>query len=128
MNKNKIIIIINRPITEVFEFTTNPINTHLWIPEIKEEVSEKYPPNINTIYKNKESSGKWNYYRVIEFVRDGVFALRSEDDNYFVRYSYKKINESKTEMQYLEWVKEGEIKNPFTLEILQNLKKIMENP
>jgi len=34
MKENKITIIINKPIREVFEFTTYPKNTHLWIPSI----------------------------------------------------------------------------------------------
>ena len=48
MKQNKIIVIINRPIEEVFEFTTNSKNTHLWIPSIEEEIAEEYPPKINT--------------------------------------------------------------------------------
>ncbi|MFH0978414.1 MAG: hypothetical protein V1837_03875 [Candidatus Woesearchaeota archaeon] len=126
MNENKIVIVINKSIKEVFEFTTNPKNTHLWIPQIKEELSDKYPPEIHTIYKNRGSSGKWNYYTVIEFDKDKIFTLKSSDYNYFVRYTYEKLSETKTEMEYFEWVKEGKIKNPFTQEILQGLKEIME--
>jgi len=48
MKENKISIIINKPIEEVFEFTTNPKNTHLWITSIVEEVSDEYPPKIGT--------------------------------------------------------------------------------
>ena len=72
MNKNKIVIVINKSIEEIFEFTTNPKNTHLWIPQIKEELSDRYPPKINTIYKNLGSSGEWNYYKVIEFEKDKI--------------------------------------------------------
>ena len=46
MKENKITVIINKPIGEVFEFTTNPKNTHLWIPSIEEEIAEEYPPKI----------------------------------------------------------------------------------
>jgi len=126
MNKNKIVIVINKSIEEVFEFTTNPKNTHLWIPQIKEELSDKYPPEINTIYNNRGSLGKWNYYTVIEFDKHKIFTLKASDNNYFVRYTYEKLSETKTEMEYFEWVKEGEIENPFTQEILQGLKEIME--
>lgn len=127
MNKNKITIIINKPISEVFEFTTNPKNTHLWIPQIKKEISDKYPPQINTVYKNQGKPGKWNSYVVIELEKDRIFTLRASDNNYFVRYTYKKLSETKTEMEYFEWVKKGDIEEPFTQEILQGLKEVMES-
>jgi uncharacterized protein YndB with AHSA1/START domain len=31
MRENKILIVIDKPVKEVFEFTTNPKNTPLWI-------------------------------------------------------------------------------------------------
>ncbi len=127
MKENRIIIIINKPIKEVFKFTNNPKNTHLWIPQIKEETSDKYPPEINTVYKNCGSSGKWDYYKVIEFEKDKVFTLKASDNNYFVRYTYKKLSETNTEMQYFEWVEKGDLENPFTQEILQSLKEVIEN-
>lgn len=126
MNKNKITVVINKPVKEVFEFTTNPKNTSLWIPQIKKELSSQYPPKINTIYRNRDNAGNWNYYKVIELEENNVFTLKSSDENYFVRYTYKKLSEAKTEMQYFEWVKKGQIENPFTQEILQGLKQAME--
>ena len=126
MNRNRIVIVINKPLKEVFEFTTNPKNTPLWIPQIKEELSDKYPPEINTVYKNHGSDGKWNHYTVIEFTKNKIFTLRASNNNYFARYTYKKLSETKTQMQYLEWVKKGEIENKFTQDILQGLKEIME--
>jgi len=53
MKKNKIVVIINRSIDEVFEFTTNPQNTHLWVSFISKEIVNEYPPRINTIYKSR---------------------------------------------------------------------------
>lgn len=126
MNKNKLAIVINKPIEEVFEFTTNPKNTPLWIPQIIEELSDKYPPKINTIYKNHGSSDKWNYYQVIELEKNKIFTLKASDNNYFVRYAYKKLSNIKTELVYLEWVKEGNIETPFKQEILQGLKEAIE--
>ena len=34
MKENKIVVIINKPVDEVFEFTTIPQNTHLWASSI----------------------------------------------------------------------------------------------
>ncbi len=38
MKENKISIIIDLPIKDVFEFTINPNNTHLWIESVVKEV------------------------------------------------------------------------------------------
>jgi len=127
MRENKITIIINKPIEEVFEFTTNPKNTHLWIPSIQEEVAEEYPPKINTNYKNRGKDSNWNFYKVVEFEENKIFTLSDLDKNYFVRYTYRKLTDNKTEMEYFEWVKKGELKNPFTYGILHNLKLVLEN-
>jgi len=43
MKENKIKVIINKSIKEVFEFTINPKNTPSWILSIKEEVAVGYP-------------------------------------------------------------------------------------
>ena len=126
MKENRISIIINRPIQEVFEFTTNPKNTHLWIPCIEEEISEEYPPKIGTVYKNRRADSVWNTYKVVEFELDKLFTLTCEDESYSVRYTYREIDEKTTEMVYFELVHEGELEEPFTKEIFQGLKDIME--
>ena len=126
MKENKISIIIDKPIGEVFEFTTNPKNTHLWIPSILEEIAAEYPPKINTQYKNRGIDNNWNKYKVIDFKKDKVFILSDLLGNYFVKYTYRKLNGRKTEMEYFEWMLDGDLSNPFTIDILENLKKVVE--
>jgi len=126
MKENKIIILINRTIEDVFEFTTNPKNTHLWIPSIQEEIAEEYPPKIGTQYKNRGQKSDWDYYKVLEFELNKVFTLSDLNNNYHVRYTYKKLIDKQTKMEYCEWMKNGELKNPFTEDILQNLKSVLE--
>jgi uncharacterized protein YndB with AHSA1/START domain len=126
MQENKITILINKPIEEVFEFTTNPKNTHLWIPSIVEEVAEEYPPKIGTQYKNKGNDSDWDFYKVIEFQNNKIFTLSDLENNYHVKYTYRKINDTQTEMEYFEWMTGGELNNPFTDDILQKLKSVME--
>lgn len=127
MKENKITIIINKPIEKVFEFTINPRNTPLWIESIAEEVSDEYPPQINTRYKNRGKDSDWNVYKVVEFKKNKIFTLTELDENYSVKYIYNKLGENKTELIYFEWVEKGEIQNPFTQEILNKLKSAMEN-
>ena len=126
MQRNKLIVIINKPIERVFEFTVNPNNTHLWISSITEETSDKYPPKIGTEYKNRGKDANRDIYKVTEFKNNELFALSSLEGNYFVRYTYRKTNDNQTEMEYYEWVKRGELENPFTKDISRNLKTILE--
>jgi len=124
---NKMTIIINKPVEEVFEFTTNPKNTHLWISSIEEEISDKYPPEINTQYQNRGKNPDWDFYKVVEFQKNKVFTLTDLDENYFVKYTYRKLNDAQTELEYFEWVKTGNLDEPFTKPILIKLKSIMED-
>ncbi len=126
MRENKITVIIDKPIEEVFEFTTIPQNTHLWIPSISEEVADEYPPKINTRYRNRGEIDNWDEYKVVDFEQNEVFILSDLDENYFVKYTYRKLEDNKTEMEYFEWMTNGELSKPFTESILGNLKKVME--
>src|SRR3989338_4608532 len=100
MQENKIIITINKPIEEVFEFTTNPKNTHLWIPSIVEEVADEFPPKIGTRYKNRGENSDWDFYKVVEFQNNKIFTLSDLEENYHVKYTYRKTNDNQTEMEY----------------------------
>ena len=124
MQENKIIIIINKPIEEVFEFTTNPKNTPLWISFIEEEITEEFPPKIGTIYRNRRGDS-WNESKVTEYEPNKLFKL--ENDTFSVRYNYKKITNNSTELVYLESVKQGILAKRFAKEVLQKLKEIIES-
>jgi len=125
MRENKITVVIDKPIDKVFEFTTNPQNTHLWIPSISIEVADEYPPKINTRYKNRGESDNWDEYKVVDIKKNEVFILSDLDENYFVKYTYRKLDDNKTEMEYYEWMTNGELSKPFSESILGNLKKII---
>lgn len=126
MKENKVVVIINRPVEDVFEFTVNPKNTHLWIPSIKEEVSDEFPPKIGTQYKNRNENSNWDFYKVIEYELAKRFALSDLEENYHVRYTYLKLKENQTQMEYFEWMVDGELNDPFTQEILDKLKFVLE--
>jgi hypothetical protein len=126
MKENKIEVIIKRSVWNVFDFTTNPKMTHLWIPLINEEIAEPFPPVIGTQYKNRGKTDNWNFYKVIEYSRPKIFTLADLKEEYFVRYLYNSLGKEQSQLIYFEWMKKGELSNPFAQDILDNLKRVME--
>ncbi len=126
MRENKVNIIINKPIEDVFEFTINPQNTHVWIPSIQKEVSDEFPPKIGTRYKNCGKNADWSFYKVMEYEWCKIFTLSDLNENYHVKYTYHKLKNDQTAMEYFEWMENGELENPFTQDILDHLKSVME--
>ena len=110
----------------MFEFTTNPQNTHLWIPFISEEVSSEYPPKIGTIYRSCRENGNWSEMKVMEFKENEKFILSDLDEKLFVKYTYHNLDDNKTEMKYSDWMIDKSFKSPITKDILGSLKKVME--
>lgn len=126
MRDTKLTIIINKTPAEIFTFLLDPKNTPQWIPSIiKEEVNE-YPTKLGTIYRNIGESGEWSVYTVSEFEQNQHFVFTSEDSNYHCRYTLTPISDHTTELEYYEWVNTGELKEPFTQDLLENLKKVIE--
>lgn len=126
MKENKLSIIIERSVEEVFEFTTNPNNTHLWIDSIEEEVINTEEISVGTLYKNRSDNNQWDTYEVIKFVKNEVFILSSCNSSYVVEYLYEKIDNTSSKMTYYEYMKEGELSNPFEIETLEKLKKVIQ--
>ena len=127
MNEKKLIVVINKPVSEVFAFTINPKNTPKWIESMVTEQTNEWPTRLGTIYRNQDREGNWSEYIVTEFKENERFIFTKDDKNYSVRYIFTPIGENATELEYYEVVEKGNIDKPFTQEILNKLKDVMEN-
>ena len=126
MKDLRLVVKINKPIEDVFEFTTNPKNTPRWIESIVKEEADENPPTLGTAYRNWDKSGQMNLYAVTRYEPPCVFRLDALHQDYKVQYTYTPISENETELEYYEWSESGQLHSPFMQEILDNLKKVME--
>ena len=127
MQENKLTIQINKPIVEVFAFTTNPQNTPLWLDSVVTEQVNEWPARQGSIYMNQDTDGNWSEYVVSEWRENEMFVWDKKNSNYHVRYIFTPVDENITELEYYEWVDTGELDKPFTQKILEKLKRVLEN-
>lgn len=127
MKENKLIIQINKPINQVFAYTVIPPNAKYWVPNIVDEKTSEWPVRVGSIYFEKTSDGKWLGFYVSAINKNELFELVSEDGNYHVRYTYKPTGPNSCELEYYEWVDKGELLEPFSANVLEKLKSVMEN-
>ena len=126
MKNNKLIIVIDRPLKEVFNFTLDPNNAPKWIDSITVEETNEHPSKLGTIYKNRNEDGEWAKYEITEFEQNKTFTLSERDGSYHVRYTFSPVSNDKTNFEYYEWVDEGKLNHPFTYEVLEKLKVLLE--
>ena len=127
MEQNKLTIKINKPVAEVFEFTTNPKNTPKWIEWMHTEEANEWPVKLGSTYRNKSSEdGEWDNYVVSLYEPNKFFELTSKDGAYQVKYTYTSLSETETELEYFEWMNDGELGNPFPQSAMEKLKELME--
>ncbi len=126
MNTNKLTIRINKPVSEVFDFTINPQNTPRWIDFIVEETTDSQEIKLGTRYTNRDNEGKVNLYELTHFDTNKVFELKSIPLFYTVKYTYTAISDTETELEYFEYVESGELSSPFPMSAMQKLKEVLE--
>ena len=126
MKELKLYIQINKSSREVFDFTTNPRNTPKWIESIVKEETSQEEVSVGTVYKNYDKEGSVNEYIVSIFEPNSCFQLNAVHQDYKVKYSYREITPTYTELEYHEWSESGQLHTPFMQEIMDNLKVVME--
>ena len=126
MKENKLTIQINKPLAEVFAFTIDPKNTPKWIDDSEKEETSRWPVGAGTVYTNTGKNGVVLTFKMLEFVPNDHFLMLG-DDGYHCRYTYRDLGDNTTELEYHEWMDSAELEFPFTQEILQKLKKVIES-
>lgn len=126
MKDKRLVVTINRSAKIIFDFVLDPHNTSLWIDTIVKEQTNEFPAKKGTVYKNQNKKGEWSEYTLTEFEEDQMFVMAQNDGSYSVRYTLKPIDANTTELNYYEWVNQGELDDFFTQEILEKLKEIIE--
>jgi uncharacterized protein YndB with AHSA1/START domain len=126
MNKNIMTIIIDRPIDQVFAYSIDPANTPRWFGNILEETASEYPPKIGTVYKSRRvaTPDVWGQVVVANIHPNQMFQLKGTGFN--VRYTYRRIDESSTELTYTEWADEDELRYFTPIDNLKKLKAAIE--
>lgn len=125
MKDKRLTIRISKPLNEIISFVLNPKNTHLWIDSIVIEETNEWPVKEGSIYRNQSQNGNWNEYTLTE-LKDSGFTMVQKDGNYHVKYTLTPISDNSTNFEYYEWVEDGELQEPFTIDILEKLKQVIE--
>jgi len=126
MKENKLVIQIRRTPKDIIDFCLNPKNTPKWINSIVAEQTNEWPVKVGSTYRNKNKQGIWSEYNVIALDPPIMFEFKSTSSSYHVRYTLRSLDPITTELEYFEWMEEGEIAEPFTMDILQKLKQVLE--
>ena len=123
---NTLTIEVNKPVDELYAFAINPANTPKWIDTISVEETNEWPIQLGTIYRNRGEASEWTEYVVTALKENELFELKEKDGGYRVRYTFTPLSPTSSRLEYSEFVEGGEIEQPFTQEILDKLKRVIE--
>lgn len=124
MQENKLVIQINKPLSDVFAFCITPPKAKLWVPGIINETTNEWPAKIGTVYTEHKDDGSYFNIIVTDYKENEYIEWKTEDDNYHVRYTFTPIDQNTTQLEYVE---SGDVSKPFTQEVLEKLKETSES-
>ena len=127
MKNNHLTIRIHKPSAVVYAYYTNPKNTPLWWTAVTKEETSDWPIKVGTVYRSQGNNGIWSEFIVTDYKENEVFELTSKDGRYHVRYTHRQVGLDAVDLEYFEWVDNGELEDPYTLEILGKLKTAIEH-
>lgn len=118
-------IVIKRKKEDVFKYTLDSNNTPKYFTSMLKEVASDIPAKLGTILKNTSDEINWDSYEIIDYEENTSFTLSSKESTYHVKYNFSSVPEG-TLFEYCEWVEEGTISNPTSIETLELLKHNLE--
>jgi hypothetical protein len=124
MQENKLVIQINKPLADVFAFCITPPKAKLWVPNIINETTSEWPAKVGTVYTEyKDDKTSFNII-VSDYEENEYIEWKTEDGNYKVRYTFTPIDQHTTQLEYVET---GDVSKPFTQEVLEKMKHVLES-
>lgn len=124
MKSNTLIITINKPIADVFAFCITPPKAKLWIESIVNETTNEWPAKVGTVYTEHKADGT-SFNIIVEDYKENEFIeWKTEDGKYHVRYMFVPLDKDRTQLTYVET---GDVDEPFTQDVLEKLKQVIEN-
>lgn len=124
MDSNKLVVTINKPLVEVFAFCITPPKAKLWVPGIINETTNEWPAKLGTVYTEYKSDSTSFNIIVTDYKENDYIEWKTEDGNYHVRYIFTPIDQNTTQLDYIET---GDVTQPFTQDVLEKLKQVIEN-
>lgn len=124
MSDNKLIVTINKPLAEVFAFCITPPKAKLWVPGLINETTNEWPAKVGTVYTEYKNDNTSFNIIVTDFKKNEYIEWKTESDDYRVRYTFTAIDPNTTQLTYVET---GDVDEPFSQEVLEKLKEVIEN-
>lgn len=123
MNENTLVITINKPLAEVFAFCVTPPKAKLWVPGFIDEKTNEWPVKVGTVYTEYKNDNTSFNIIVSDYKENAYIEWKTEDGSYHVRYTFTSIDPNTTQLTYRET---GDVDEPFSQDVLENLKHVVE--
>jgi hypothetical protein len=92
MAENKLVVVIHKPLSEVFTFCIIPPKAKLWVPGIVNETTNEWPAKVGTVYTEYKNDNSSFNIIVTDYKKNEYIEWKTEDESYHVRYTFSAIN------------------------------------